>query len=93
MGLEGGKPKKGQVGAQPEWFYRGDGNCIVPPGHPLELPSFALDRGEETEVVGLYVIAESGAVLRVGFALGNEFSDHLNLAHSKLGDCSMGRNC
>ena len=97
MGLEGGKPNKGQVGAQPEWFYKGDGDCIVPPGHPLELLPFALDGGEEAEIVGLYVIAESGAVLRVGFALGNEFSDHmlerrnyLYLAHSKLRDCSIG---
>ena len=97
MGLEGGKPNKGQVGVQPEWFYKGDGDCIVSPGHPLELPPFALDGGEEAEMVGLYVIAESGAVVRVGYALGNEFSDHvlerqnyLYLAHSKLRDCSIG---
>jgi hypothetical protein len=96
-GLEGGKPPKGQIGVQPEWFYRGDGTCVVPPGQPLELPSFALDGGEEAELVGLYVIAEPGVVLRVGFALGNEFSDHvmerqnyLYLAHSKLRTCSMG---
>ena len=51
----------------------------------------------EAELVGLYVIADSGAVLRVGFALGNEFSDHvmerknyLYLAHSKLRTCSIG---
>jgi hypothetical protein len=69
----------------------------VPPEQPLELPPFALDGGEEAELVGLYVIAESGAVLRVGFALGNEFSDHvmerqnyLYLAHSKLRTCSIG---
>src|SRR5579871_4923617 len=24
LGLEGGKPAKGQAGAQPEWFYKGD---------------------------------------------------------------------
>jgi hypothetical protein len=96
-GLEGGKPPKGQVGVQPEWFYKGNGTCIVPPEQPLELPSFARDGGEEAELVGLYVIAESGAVLRAGFALGNEFSDHvmerqnyLYLAHSKLRTCSMG---
>ncbi len=97
LGLEGGKPKPGDVGSQPEWFYKGDGNSIVPPGQPLKLPSFALDGGEEAEVVGLYVISDSGDVFRVGFALGNEFSDHvlerqnyLNLAHSKLRDCSIG---
>ena len=96
-GVEGGKPPKGQVSVQPEWFYKGNGRCIVPPLQALELPSFALDGGEEAELVGLYVIADDGAVLRVGFALGNEFSDHvmerrnyLYLAHSKLRTCSMG---
>jgi hypothetical protein len=97
LGLEGGKPEAGQVGVSPEWFYKGDGDCIVPPGQPLELPPFAFDGGEEAEIVGLYVIAPSGAVLRVGFALGNEFSDHvlerqnyLYLAHSKLRHCAIG---
>ncbi len=97
LGLEGGKPEKGKVGAQPEWFYKGDGDCIVPPGLPLQLPSFALDGGEEAEIVGLYMIGKSGAVFRAGFALGNEFSDHvlerqnyLYLAHSKLRTCSIG---
>jgi len=97
LGLEGGKPASGKVGVQPEWFYKGDGGCLVPPGHPLELPPFALDGGEEAEVVGLYVISRSGDVLRVGFTLGNEFSDHvlerknyLYLAHSKLRNCSIG---
>lgn len=61
------------------------------------MPPFALDGGEEAEIVGLYVITPSGSVLRVGFALGNEFSDHvlerenyLYLAHSKLRNCSIG---
>lgn len=96
-GLEGGKPTHGEIGVQPEWFYKGDGSWLVRPGAPLELPDFALDGGEEPELVGLYVIAETGAVLRVGFALGNEFSDHvlekqnyLYLAHSKLRTSSFG---
>jgi hypothetical protein len=97
LGLEGGKPAPGQIGVQPEWFYKGDGDWIVAPGHPLELPAFALDGGEEPELVGLYVIGQRGEVLRVGFALGNEFSDHvlerqnyLYLAHSKLRTSSFG---
>jgi hypothetical protein len=97
LGLEGGKPKPGQIGVQPEWFYKGDGSWLVPPGHPLELPDYALDGGEEPELVGLYVIGEDGTVLRVGFALGNEYSDHvlekqnyLYLAHSKLRTSSYG---
>jgi hypothetical protein len=97
LGLDGGKPGEGKIGAQPEWFYKGNGNSIVAPGHPLHLPYFAMDGGEEAELVGLYVINKSGQVFRVGFALGNEFSDHvlekenyLYLAHSKLRECSIG---
>jgi hypothetical protein len=97
MGLEGGKPAPGAIGVQPEWFYKGDGSWIVPPGGDITLPSFALDGGEESELVGLYVIGDGGEVLRVGFALGNEFADHvlerqnyLYLAHSKLRQASFG---
>ena len=97
MGLEGGKPAPGQVGVAPEWFYKGDGRWLVPPGQPLTMPSFALEGSEEPELVGCYVIGDDGAVLRAGFALGNEFSDHvlekknyLYLAHSKLRQCSCG---
>ena len=96
LGLEGGKPKKG-IGVQPEWFYKGDGSTIVPPGGDLASPAFGLDGGEEPEVVGIYVIDAEGAPVRVGFSLGNEFSDHvterqnyLYLAHSKLRDSSFG---
>ncbi len=97
LGLEGGKPHSGEIGVQPEWFYKGDGSWLVRPGHALELPDYALDGSEEPELVGLYVIGDDGAVLRVGFALGNEFSDHvlerqnyLYLAHSKLRNSSFG---
>ncbi len=97
LGLEGGKPAPGQIGVQPEWFYKGDGSWLVAPDHDLPLPTYALDGGEEPELVGLYVIGDKGEVLRVGFALGNEFSDHvlekqnyLYLAHSKLRNSSFG---
>ena len=97
LGLKGGHPAPGLIGVQPEWFYKGDGSWLVAPGRPLELPAFALDGGEEPELVGLYVISDTGKVLRVGFAIGNEFSDHvlerqnyLYLAHSKLRNSSFG---
>ena len=32
-GLEGGKPAAGTIGVPPEWFYKGDGRCVVPPEH------------------------------------------------------------
>jgi hypothetical protein len=96
-GVEGGKPAAGKIGVAPEWFYKGDGRCAVMPEGALELPGHALDGGEEVETVGLYVIGDKGDVLRVGFALGNEYSDHvmerqnyLYLAHSKLRQCSFG---
>jgi hypothetical protein len=96
-GLEGGKPAKGQVGAQPEWFYKGDGSFVVAPGKPLVSPAFALDGGEEPEVAGIYVVGKDGRPWRLGFALMNEFSDHVTerqnyllLAHSKLRPCSFG---
>ena len=67
------------------------------PEHPLVSPGFAEDAGEEPELTGLYIIAPDGRPFRVGFALGNEFSDHVTerqnyllLAHSKLRQSSFG---
>jgi hypothetical protein len=95
-GLEGGKPASG-FGVQPEWFYKGDGSCVAAPETPLTMPDFSLDGGEEPEIAGLYVVAPDGTPYRIGFAIGNEFSDHvterqnyLYLAHSKLRACSFG---
>ncbi len=96
-GIEGGKPEKGKAGVQPEWFYKGDGRWLVAPGAPLPKPSFALDGGEEPELAGLYFIDPKGKPVRLGFALGNEYSDHVTerqnyllLAHSKLRHSSIG---
>lgn len=97
MGLDGGRPATGQVGAQPEWFYKGNGFTATPPGHPLTAPGFAEDGGEEPEMAGIYVIAPDGTPCRLGWALANEFSDHVTervnylwLAHSKLRQASFG---
>jgi len=96
-GIEGGRPAAGTVGVQPEWFYKGDGSIVVRPGHAFQSPTFAEDAGEEPELTGLYVVGDDGQPYRIGFALGNEFSDHvmerrnyLYLAHSKLRNCSFG---
>ena len=96
-GVEGGKPAAGQAGVQPEWFYKGDGSTVVRPGAAFPLPPFAEDAGEEPEIGGLYVIGHDRKPYRLGFAVGNEFSDHvmerknyLYLAHSKLRSCSFG---
>ena len=49
--------------------------CIRDRDFPV--PDFAEDFGEEPELTGLYVIADDGQPYRIGFALGNEFSDHV----------------
>jgi hypothetical protein len=97
MGLEGGRPAPGAVGVQPEWFYKGTGHAAVAPGAALTAPGFAEDGGEEPEIAGIYLIGPDGTPHRIGWALGNEFSDHvtervnyLYLAHSKLRVASYG---
>lgn len=97
MGIENGKPAAGEVGVQPEWFYKGNGTVAVAAGHPLVSPAFALDGGEEPEVAGIYVIGPDGTPHRIGWAVANEFSDHvtekqnyLYLAHSKLRPAAFG---
>jgi hypothetical protein len=96
-GVAGGKPAPGEVGQQPEWFYKGDGSQLVAPGAPLEMPAFARDGGEEPELAGIYLIGPDGTPWRLGICLGNEFSDHVTerhnylwLAHSKLRPCALG---
>lgn len=97
MGLEGGRPAGDEPGVQPEWFYKGNGQSAVAPGAELVSPWFAEDAGEEPELAGIYVIGDDRTCHRVGFALSNEFSDHvmerrnyLYLAHSKVRPCSFG---
>lgn len=97
MGLEGGKPQPGEAGVQPEWFYKGDGSIVMAPEQTLPIPSFSLDASEEPELVGCYINGPDGTPYRIGFALGNELSDHITerenylyLAHSKLRVCSFG---
>jgi hypothetical protein len=97
IGIQGGKPRTGVRGHAPEWFYKGDGGIVRGHRGPLEIPAFALDGGEEPEIVGCYVIDPAGRPRRLGFALGNEWSDHateainyLYLAPSKLRTCAIG---
>lgn len=96
-GLEGGKPGAGQIGTQPEWFYKGVGTTLRGHGQSLSVPPYGDDGGEEAEVAGLYVIDHAGTPIRVGLCNGNEFSDHvmekknyLYLAPSKLRQCAIG---
>lgn len=97
LGLDQGKPNSGTIGAQPGWFYKGDGSCVMAPGNPFEIENLSLTGSEEPELTGLYIIGHDGLPYRVGFAVGNDFSDHimesqnaLYLAHSKLRQCAFG---
>ncbi|HUS07202.1 MAG TPA: AraD1 family protein [Bryobacteraceae bacterium] len=96
-GLEGGRPAAGEIGAQPEWFYKGLGSILRAHNEPLVVPPYAGDGGEEAEIAGIYVIDGAGTPRRAGFVTANEFSDHvmekrsyLHLAPSKLRNCSIG---
>ncbi|HXE62332.1 MAG TPA: AraD1 family protein [Bryobacteraceae bacterium] len=96
-GVEGGKPAPGEAGVSPEWFYKGSGSVLRAHGEPLDVPAFADDGGEEPEIAGVYLIDDHGTPRRIGFTIGNEFSDHvfekknyLYLASSKLRTCSIG---
>jgi hypothetical protein len=97
IGLEGGRPVPGKIGAAPEWFYKGPGTILRAHGEPLDVPNHADDGGEEAEIAGAYLIAPDGTPCRVGLVQGNEFSDHimesknyLYLAPSKLRTCALG---
>jgi hypothetical protein len=96
-GVEGGKPAPGEIGIAPEWFYKGNGTVLRGHGEPLTVPEHAEDGGEEPEIAGVYLIDAEGRPRRIGFTVGNEFSDHvverknyLYLAASKLRPCSIG---
>jgi hypothetical protein len=97
IGLEGGRPVEGQIGAAPEWFYKGCGTILKTHGEPLEVPNYAEDGGDEAEIAGAYLIGPDCLPYRIGLVQGNEFSDHvtesknyLYLAPSKLRQCAIG---
>ncbi len=97
IGLEGGRPKGGCIGAPPEWFYKGVGTILKAHDEPLDVPNHGDDGGDEGEIAGCYINSADGLPLRIGLVQGNEFSDHvleaknyLYLAQSKLRSCSIG---
>jgi hypothetical protein len=96
-GREKGRPEAGGIGIAPEWFYKGDGSIVRAPFEALRIPGYAEDGGEEGEVAAIYLIDDIGVPHRIGMCAGDEFSDHvferhnyLNLAGSKLRQCSLG---
>lgn len=96
-GVEGGFSARGEIGTQPEWFYKGTGHILRAHGEPLIIPTYGNDGGEEPEIAGVYVVDANGNPYRIGFTTANEFSDHvmekknyLYLAPSKLRTCAIG---
>jgi hypothetical protein len=97
IGVEGGRPETGQIGAAPEWFYKGCGTILRAHRDPIVVPNFAEDGGDEAEIAGAYLIGPGGVPYRLGLVQGNEFSDHITeaknylyLAPSKLRQCAIG---
>ena len=69
----------------------------MPPGGAVEHPFYGVGPGEEAEIAGLYVIGPNLQSYRIGFTLGNEFSDEemyfrnvYHLAQSKRRQVSLG---
>jgi hypothetical protein len=97
IGVEGGKPNAGEIGAQPEWFYKGNGTVLKAHNEVLTVPNYGNDGGEEPEFAAVYINDQEGTPYRIGFVAGNEFSDHvmekknyLYLAPSKIRNCAIG---
>ena len=96
-GVNFGKSNETLAKAIPEWFFKGLGHNLKPTNTCLEIPSYSHGGGEEAEIVAIYLNDADGQPHRIGFALGNEFSDHklenknpYYLAQSKLRDFSIG---
>jgi len=96
-GVEGGRPAPGRIGIAPEWFFKGTGMILRAHNEFLEVPPYGEEGGEEAEIAGVYLIDREGRPCRIGMAPGNEFADHrfekknyLNLAGSKIRNCSLG---
>jgi hypothetical protein len=97
MGVKGGHPADGEIGVQPEWFYKGNGTVLKAHGENLEIPYYGNGGGEEPEIAGVYLNDSQGKPWRIGFTTANEFSDHimerknyLYLAPSKIRNCAIG---
>src|SRR3569833_652197 len=69
MGLEAGNPPPGQIGLQPEWFFKGDGSILRAHRDSLTIPPYGWDGGEEPEVAGVYLIAPDGVSVCVGLSV------------------------
>ena len=75
-GWNGANPRRAD-GVQPEWFYKGDGTLGRAGGAaPIALLRAGWRRRTGNRRASISS-ATDGTPLRVGFALGNEYSDHV----------------
>ena len=77
LGIKEGKLKAGISTARPEWFFKGHLCNARTHGQTLDVPWYDLGGGEEAELVAVYYITPNSELYRIGFCLGNEFSDHI----------------
>ena len=98
MGLEDGQARRACPACSPSGSTRATASCRGRPGRAAGLarPSRST-AARSPRSPGIYVIGEDGAPARVGWALANEFSDHVTerinylfLAHSKLRPACFG---
>lgn len=90
-GLRNGKPRK-PPGARPEIFFKADGHYTVGPNEPVRIARTAIRCVPEPEVVSYYMEGRKrGSWRRIGYTLGNDFSDQgwesdnpLYLPHAKV---------
>ncbi|TAK71991.1 MAG: hypothetical protein EPO11_10685 [Gammaproteobacteria bacterium] len=81
---------------QGEWFYKGNGTILKTTADSLYVPPNAYSCTEEAEIVLIYVIDALSIPYRIGYTLGNDFSDpkmgktnHAYFGQSKLRTCSI----
>ena len=76
-GVEGGRPKEGEIGIAPEWFYKGTGAMLRAPFEPLTVPAYARRwRRRGGACRNLHHCAKTARPIELGWLTGNEFSDH-----------------
>ena len=95
--LRDGRSRGDEPGLLNEFFIKGTGLSIVPPGGTLVAPAFCRGYSEESEIAGIYYIDAVGQPVRLGFVLGNEFADcetekrnAYYLQHSKIMPSAIG---
>ncbi|MGY6703804.1 hypothetical protein [Roseinatronobacter sp.] len=91
------RTKTPRTTAQPDWFYKGNGNAICAPGMDLVLHAADPDRLKGPAIAGIYVISADGTPFRIGFSLASDYSGrqmttqaYVCLAQGRLRPVALG---